>query len=121
MIKKELICVNCPMGCHLEAVIDNNTVISVSGNHCVRGKEYALTECIRPERILTTTVLIENAMHRVLPVISEKAIPLDMTMQAMAEIKTISVSAPVREGDIVYENIAGSGVNMIASRSMKAL
>ena len=29
---KELICINCPMGCALTAEVENGEVISVSGN-----------------------------------------------------------------------------------------
>ena len=118
MEQKELICVNCPMGCRLQVKTEGDKVLSVNGNHCPRGREYAEKECIRPERILTTTVRILNAAHRVLPVITEQAIPLDMIMDAMQEAKQVKVEAPVQEGDIVLPNIAGTGVNLVASRSM---
>ena len=71
-MEKELICVNCPVGCRLTVTVENDTVTNVTGNNCPRGKAYAESECIRPERILTTTVRITGGLHRVLPVISER-------------------------------------------------
>ncbi|MBR4200435.1 MAG: DUF1667 domain-containing protein [Oscillospiraceae bacterium] len=118
MMEKELICVNCPMSCRLTVQIEENKVVSVSGNSCPRGKAYAETECIRPERILTTTVRITGGIHRVLPVISESEIPLDRIMDAMELIRSAQVKAPVQVGDVIMENILGTGVNIVAARSM---
>ena len=121
MIEKELICVNCPMGCRIQVQIENDKVISVSGNNCPRGKAYAEKECIRPERILTSTVRIEGSLHRVLPVITDKEIPLDMMFEAMEEVRKLNVEAPVKEGQILIENLLSTGANLIASRSMNRL
>lgn len=117
-MKKELICVNCPVGCHLVVEMEDGNVVSVSGNRCPKGEAYGRQECIRPMRYLTTTVRIHGAIHRVLPVISEKEIPLDQMKQAMEEVKKVVVEAPVSQGAVVLENLAGTGVKLIASRSM---
>ena len=119
MTEKELICVNCPMGCRVKVEIEDGKVISVSGNSCPRGKAYAEKECIRPERILTTTVKILGGTHPVLPVITDREIPLDMIFDAMAEVRGVSVSAPVREGDVIIHDILGTSADVVASRSME--
>ncbi len=120
-MEKELICVNCPVGCRLTVTVENDTVTNVTGNNCPRGKAYAESECIRPERILTTTVRITGGLHRVLPVISEREIPLDQIMDAMDAVRGVQVKAPVSVGDVIVENILGTGVNIIASRSMESV
>lgn len=120
-MEKELICVNCPVGCRLTVTVENDTVTAVTGYNCPRGKAYAESECIRPERILTTTVRIQGALHRVLPVISEQAIPLDQIMDAMEIVRGVEVHAPVSVGDVIVENILGTGVNIVASRSMESV
>lgn len=119
-MEKELICVNCPMSCRLTVQIEDGRVVSVTGNSCPRGKAYAETECIRPERILTTTVRIHGGIHRVLPVISASELPLDRIMDAMAVLRDVQVSAPVRVGDVVCADILGLGVDIVAARSMNA-
>lgn len=121
MNEKELICVSCPMGCRITVRMDGKKIVSVEGNSCPRGKAYAEQECIRPMRILTTTVRIDGALHRVLPVITEREIPLDLMMDAMAEIRCLRVNAPVSVGQVICENVAGTGVRLLASRSMDVL
>jgi CxxC motif-containing protein len=119
MTEKELVCVVCPMGCRITVTLDGENIVSVTGNSCPRGKAYAEKECIRPERILTTTVRLEGGVHRVLPVITDKEIPLDRIFEAMEEVRKVSVKAPVTEGQIIIENILDTGANLIASRSME--
>ena len=46
---KEIICINCPIGCHLDIELDDQgNFISVSGNLCPKGKEYAIKEMTAP-------------------------------------------------------------------------
>ena len=118
MSERELICISCPMGCRLTVKLEGNEVISVTGNTCPRGEEYARKECTNPERILTSTVKINGAVHRVLPVITDREIPLGKLFEAMEAIRKVEVDAPVKEGDILIEDILGTGANVIASRSM---
>ena len=118
-MKKELVCVNCPMGCRISVEMKEGKIVDISGNTCPKGKEYAEQECIRPMRILTTTVRICHGVHRVLPVISERSIPLDLVFQAMEQVKHVEVSAPVKEGDVILDDLAGTGVKLLASRSME--
>ena len=121
MAVREMICISCPMGCKLTVEMDGDSVVSVSGNTCTRGERYAIKECTNPERILTSTVRIEGAAHRVLPVITDREIPLDMLFDAMEGIRKVGVTAPVKEKDVIIENILGTGANVIASRSMDSL
>jgi len=121
MTEKELICVTCPMGCRITVTMEGKEVLSVKGNTCPRGEAYARQECVQPMRILTSTVRITDGTHRVLPVITEKEIPLEKMSEAMSEVREVTVSAPVEVNDVIIENIAGTGVRLIASRSMARL
>ena len=121
MTEKELICVSCPMGCRITVTMEGSEVLSVKGNTCPRGEAYARQECVMPMRILTSTVKITNGIHRVLPVITEKEIPLEKMNEAMAEVREVTVDAPVEMDDVIIENIAGTGVRLIASRSMNRI
>ncbi len=115
---KELICVNCPMGCRIHVTMDEKTVVKVEGNTCPKGKAYAEQECVRPMRILTSTVRIIGSDERVIPVITREAIPLDMMEAAMKEIRKVKVDAPVKMDQVIIEDLAGTGVSLLASRSM---
>ena len=52
---KELVCIMCPMGCHLTCQQQGKEII-VSGNNCARGPMFAKAELTNPTRILTALV-----------------------------------------------------------------
>lgn len=117
-MRMNLICINCPRGCHLivEKVDDE---IHVEGNACPRGYTYAVNELTNPLRTLTTTVEIESGTQTRLPVISSAPLPKGRIMDAMKELKTVAVKAPIHLGDPVYRNILGLGIDMLASRTVE--
>lgn len=118
-MKKEMICILCPMGCQLQLDINDETLqLIVSGNSCPRGAKYAHEEMVDPKRTLTTTVLLERAAITRLPVVTDGPIPKDKLMDAMEVLNRLRVKAPVRVNDILIKNICQSGVNVIASRTV---
>ena len=72
---KEMVCIVCPMSCKLSVEMENNKVINVSGNTCVRGVKYATEELTNPTRMVTSTVFIKNAALTRLPVATSAPIP----------------------------------------------
>ncbi|MBQ6221614.1 MAG: DUF1667 domain-containing protein [Solobacterium sp.] len=118
MESKELICVNCPMGCRVKVTMDGQNILEITGNQCPRGKAYAEQESICPMRILTTTVTVNHGVHRVLPVITSAEIPLEKMEEAMKAIRNVTVEAPVKVNDVIVKDLIGTGVDVVASRSM---
>lgn len=114
-MKKEMICIVCPVGCHLE--IDDD--LKVTGNQCKRGEVYAKEEMTNPTRVLTTTVAIKSDITRRLSVKSEKPIPKEKLFEAMAILNTIMLKAPFSLHEIVAENIANTGINIISTREIE--
>ena len=114
-MKKNLICVSCPLGCPIEVEIENGEILSVTGNTCKRGDAYARTEVTNPTRMITTTVKVEGGKSYVVPVKSANPIPKGMMMDCMKVINEASVKAPVNIGDVVLENILGTGVDIVAT------
>ncbi len=52
---RELVCINCPMSCHLQVeCTEQGEVLSVSGNTCKRGDAYARQEISAPVRMVTS-------------------------------------------------------------------
>lgn len=117
-MKKELICICCPRGCHLVVNTDTN---SVTGNFCPRGAKYGLQEVTNPTRVLTSTVRIEGANLPMCPVKSKDPIPKGKIFEAMEEINEIRLVAPVHIGDVVKANLAGTGVDLISTRDMEKI
>ncbi|MFD3155518.1 DUF1667 domain-containing protein [Haloimpatiens sp. FM7330] len=116
---RELTCIGCPMGCALEVTIENGKVLGVKGNTCPRGKTYAEKECTNPTRIVTSSVKIQGGQIDAVCVKTENDIPKDKIFECVNELKNIIVKAPVKIGDIILENAAGTGVNVIATKCVK--
>lgn len=115
---KELICIVCPKGCHLQ--VDEQNGYRVTGNGCPRGAEYGKNELQNPTCVLTTTVCIEGGLHRRLPVKTNKPIPKGMLLAAMDEVAKVRLQAPVRSGQVILPDILGTGADLVATRGMDA-
>ncbi len=120
MERKEMICIVCPIGCHLEVVEDpeSETGYTVYGATCKRGEVYGAKEMSNPTRLITSTVKINGSSLNRLPVRTDSDIPKDKIFDCMRIINEVEVEAPVEMGDIIIENILGTGVNIVASRSL---
>lgn len=113
---KELICIVCPNGCRLK--VDENHSFAVSGHKCPRGEAYGREELICPMRTLTSTVRLEGAALPRLPVKTDRPIPKAKLAEAMKCLDGILIRSPVKRGDLICENIADSGADLIACRDM---
>ena len=111
---KELICIECPKGCRL--TIDEN--LNVTGNTCIRGKQYAINELTCPKRIVTSTVCVNSCLVARLPVMTENEIPKEKMFEIVKELDKVRVQVPVKCRDIIIENVCDTGVNIIATRSL---
>ncbi|MGN0314176.1 MAG: DUF1667 domain-containing protein [Fusicatenibacter sp.] len=121
MEKRELTCIGCPMGCLLTVEKDEIGVQSITGYTCKRGRVYGEKEVTNPTRIVTTTVRVQGGVHPVVPVKTSSDIPKAAVYACMEAIRTICPKAPVDAGEILAKNIAGTGANLIATASCKAL
>ena len=114
---RELTCIGCPIGCALRVEVRGEE-ISVEGHGCPRGAKYAKTEVTAPVRMVTSTVaLLSGPIDRV-PVKTAREVPKDRVLDCMAEIRRAGVQAPVRIGDVLIRDCAGTGVDVIATRSI---
>ncbi len=116
-MKKNLICVSCPLGCPIEVEIENGEILSVTGNTCKRGDAYARDELTNPVRSLTTTVKLIGGALPVVPVKSSKPVPKDKMFDCMKLINEASIEAPVKIGDVVIKDILGSGADIVVTNN----
>ncbi|MBR5601241.1 MAG: DUF1667 domain-containing protein [Clostridia bacterium] len=110
---REMTCIICPRGCQLTVEYEDKKVLSVKGNACKRGTDYAVAECTCPTRTLTTTVMTESG--EVVAVKSNKAIPKELLFDCMACINTTCIPDTVRQGDVVIANVLGTGADIIVT------
>ncbi|WP_026504550.1 DUF1667 domain-containing protein [Butyrivibrio sp. NC3005] len=116
---KELTCIGCPMGCLLTVKIQDGIVQKVSGNNCANGDVYARKEVTNPTRIVTSTVVIKNGNKPRLSVKTKSDIPKDKIMEVMEKINDTVVNAPKNIGDVIINNVADTGVDVIATKNIK--
>ncbi len=123
MKKKEMVCIICPLGCRLEIQNEEQTSDGprIIGNSCPKGAEYALAELTNPTRVVTSTVVIRNAHLTRLPVKTHGAIPKDLIFACMEELAKIEVKGPVKMGDVIIKDLLNTGVDVVATRSLKPL
>ena len=112
MSERELICIGCPMGCPIVVKMEDGKVVSVTGNTCPRGETYARKEVTAPTRIVTTTVRVADG---------KVPISKDKIFDCIAALRGVTIKAPVHIGDIVLENVAGTGVNIVAAGNVDAI
>ena len=112
----ELICINCPKGCHLH--VDENNDYAVTGNSCPRGAEYGRSELLHPVRTVTSTVKITGAVLPRLPVKTDRPLAKEKMMDCMRLLDKVEVRSPVHIGDILVKNILGTDVNIVATKTI---
>ena len=121
MERKELICIGCPLGCNLTVEMDGAQVISVSGNTCKRGDDYARKELTDPRRIVTSTVPVTGGNLPVVSVKTASDIPKGKIRECLMALKGVTLTAPVQIGDVIVENVADTGVDVVATKSISAV
>ncbi len=117
-MKKEIVCICCPVGCRICVDLEGNQVLKIEGNRCSKGAEYAAQEAVEHMRVFTGLMRAENC-EKPLAVRSDRPIPKEIMMECAAELKNRRPKTPVCIGDIVYENIFGMGVNIVASQDLE--
>lgn len=117
MEERKLTCIGCPMGCPLTVVMNDEEVVSVTGNTCKRGDVYARKEVTDPTRIVTSTVRVSGGSIPMVSVKTKEDIPKDKIFECVRALKGIQVPAPVHIGDIILKNVADTGVDIVATKN----
>lgn len=118
---KELICINCPMGCHLTVDDSDKDNIIVTGNTCPRGKTYGINEVLHPLRMVTSSVRIKNGKTKVVSIKTKEPIPKELIFKALNFLKDIEVEAPIKIGDVIVKNILDTNVDVIATSNVERI
>ena len=116
-IVKELTCIQCPMGCALTVTVDGDKV-SVTGNTCPRGAVYGEKEVTHPTRTVTSTVPVKDGEIARVSVKTKSDIPKEKIVEVMEEIRKTTLSAPVGIGQVVIPDVASTGVDVIATKTV---
>ena len=113
---KELICIVCPKGCHLQ--VDEANDYKVTGNGCPNGIAYGKEELPHPTRIITSTVRAAGGLPPRCPVKTSKPVPKGQMAEVVAALDSIVLHTPIHVGQVVVENVCGTGADIVTCRNM---
>ncbi|MBO8161714.1 MAG: DUF1667 domain-containing protein [Thermosipho sp. (in: Bacteria)] len=117
---KKMTCISCPIGCELTVQLDENgKILKIEGNRCPRGVEYATHEIIDPKRVLTISVKVENGVMELASAKTDKPVPKNRLNEIIDFIKKLKIEAPIKRGDVIVEDILGTGANLVVTRTVK--
>lgn len=115
-------CICCPLGCRLTVMLSQTDsgldATGVIGYTCKRGKDYARQEATHPSRMVTAAIPVKG---RLLPASVKTAFPIPKNkMQHVAEeLRGLILEPPVLEGQVVLKDVCGTGVSVVATKSVK--
>lgn len=115
---KEMICICCPMGCHLQVDDSDKNNIIVTGNTCPRGAKYAKDEVTCPKRVVTSVVNVTGGEINMVSVKTSDAIPKEKMFDALKVLETVTAQAPVEIGQVIVKDVLGLGVDFVATKTV---
>ena len=121
MEKRELTCIGCPLGCSITVTLENGEIKDVSGYTCKRGQDYARKEVTNPTRIVTSTVRLTGSTTGAAVVSCKTAqdIPKGKIFEIVAALRQVTAHAPVKIGDVLLADAAGTGVDIVATKNVQ--
>lgn len=119
MEQKNLTCICCPLGCQVTVGLENGEVVSVTGNTCKRGEDYARKEVTSPTRIVTSTVKVIGGNAATVSVKTKSDIPKSKIFECVKALKEVTVQAPIAIGDVILSNVADTGVDIVVTRGVE--
>ena len=118
-MEQTITCINCPVGCRMTVTLENGVFVSVSGNTCKRGESYARQECVAPLRMVTAVVPV-SGFPAPLSVKTRTPIPKEKIHACMQALSALTLTAPIYMGDVVLPDVCGTGVDVIATKTVEA-
>lgn len=118
-MRKELICITCPLGCRLSVQSLEGGELLVEGNRCPRGARYAREELLSPKRVVTATCRTVPGDRCRVPVRTLAPFPKERVSELIEFLYALEVKLPVARGDVLVPDALGTGIPVIATRTLK--
>jgi CxxC motif-containing protein len=117
---KEFTCIVCPNGCHIDVELDDNgSIQSIKGAGCRGGQNYVQQEITDPRRTIASSVPVTGGELPLVSVRLNRPVPKARIQDVMAQIRRVSLTAPVHTGDIVIADVLGLGSDVIATKDIE--
>ncbi len=130
-MRRELICITCPLGCHLvaESSTEEGGDFKVTGNRCMRGAHYAHEEILNPRRVVTTTIqaLLPDGSApgpaarapRRIPVRTSSAFPKEKIPDLLTLLRDTALRLPVSRGTVVMPHVLDTTIDVVVTRTIE--
>lgn len=118
---QSVLCIGCPTGCNGKVILENGVVVETIGYTCDIGRVLVAEEVIAPKRTVTTTVRVNGGVLPLLPVVSDRPVPKDSIFASVAELRKLTIAAPITADSVVLADVLGLGVNFVAARDCPSL
>ncbi len=115
---KKMICITCPIGCHLEVEQKEGESFSISGNKCPKGIVYATEEMLAPKRTVTATCATNSKEYPRIPVKSLEPFPKEHIKDLLEALYNLEIKLPVKRGEIILEGIPGVDIPIAVTMSL---
>lgn len=119
MEEKKITCIGCPKGCALTIKHTGKTIDEICDYNCKIGLEYAKNEFVQPKRIITTTVKLKSGYLPFVPVKTKEPVNKEKIFEIMKVISKLEIESPVKVGDVVLSDLAGTGVDLVCTRNIQ--
>ena len=111
-------CISCPLGCLLEVALNSRgEVEEISGFTCQLGEDYAREEAVAPRRMVCAALCVKGSLEP-LSVKTAAAIPKESIQRVLDAIKELELAIPIDEGAVLVDDIAETGVALLATKSL---
>ncbi len=91
--------------------------VSVTGNGCPKGEAYAKAEVTNPTRMVTGLVRVAG-MRKPLSVKTKTAVPKAKIDEVLFALHQATAQLPVKIGDVIIADVAGTGIDVVATANM---
>ena len=119
MNKKEITCIVCPIGCRILVKTDGTNFELIEGNKCKQGIDYARSEALDPRRVLTSSVKVEKGEWPLVSAKTTKPVSKNKIPIVLKQIKNTKAEAPIKLGQILIRNVAGTKTDVIATKPIR--
>ncbi len=117
---RDMTCIACPMGCRLRVSEGADGQITVENYGCKRGIAYGQQEYTNPVRTVTSSVRVQGGKRPLCAVKTKEPIPKTKIPEVLDIIQAACPAAPLAIGQVVASNIAGTGVDLVATAVCEA-
>jgi CxxC motif-containing protein len=115
---RTITCTGCPMGCQVTVTQEPGGEWHFSGAQCSRGDVHARQEITDPVRPLTTLIPVRSS-RTPLSVKTSQPVPKALFWDFVDQIHRLRIECPIHTGDILAENLMGTGIALIATRNLE--